>query len=205
MWLSNFSQLAFMAAILSTQAIAGDKEVSLPRDLGIGISNGIIRGTKIVTSNEGFSAQFYVTEGLPSIQIETLNNPSNTFKSYEAVLSVWKDQSKLPLKSLEYFVYYDVEIADSRKIDEAIKLYGHDPFVEQSIYGIHVSPTDTEAWNHLITASFAKDAQEICAEYREMSDRYIKKFGIGTDCDSGRWVRIHFGRKSDQDAEGASQ
>ncbi|KAL2886493.1 hypothetical protein HOO65_060323 [Ceratocystis lukuohia] len=206
MWPSNFFQLAFIAAIFSTQAIAGDKKVSLPSDLGIEVSYGAFPGKIFATSEEdNFYARLYVTEGLPSIQIDQLYNPSNTVKSSEAVLSVWEDQSKLPLKSLEYIVYYDVHGVDSGKIDEAIKLYGRDPFVEHSIYDITVYPTDTEAWNHLITASFGKDAEEICAEYEEMSDRYIEAFQIGTDCDLGRWVQVDFGRKGDEDAEGAFQ
>ncbi|KAL2886484.1 hypothetical protein HOO65_060314 [Ceratocystis lukuohia] len=208
MWLSNFFQLAFMAAIFSTQAIAGNKRVSLPSDLGIRISPGRYPGQISATSNEGFYGRFYVTEGLESIQINQLDNLRNTFKSHEAVLSVWRDQSKLPLQSFEYIVHYQISDSDSSNIDEALKLYGHDPSVEHPIYTIIVSRdslADTEAWNHLITASFAKDAEEICEEYEEMSDRYIESFRIGINCDSERWVSIDFGRKGDQDIENTSQ
>ncbi|KAL2886487.1 hypothetical protein HOO65_060317 [Ceratocystis lukuohia] len=181
MWLPNFSQLALMAAIFSTQAIAGDKRVPLPSDLGITISQGRYPGKIYASGDGGFHAQFYVTIGSKSIQVMELDNPEHIFKSYEAVLSVWEDQSKLTLKSLDYIVYYQVDDADSKKIDEAIKLFGRDPNGERSIYGLTVSrdsPTDTEAWNHLIAASFAKDAEEICAEYKKMKARYIESFEI---------------------------
>ncbi|KAL2886488.1 hypothetical protein HOO65_060318 [Ceratocystis lukuohia] len=208
MWLSNVFQLAFMAAIFSTQAIAGDKRVSLPSDLGIRISPGRYPGQISATSNEEFYARFYVTEGLESIQINQLDNLRNTFKSHEAVLSVWRDQSKLPLKSLKYIVHYQVSACDSGKIDDALRFYGRDPSAERPIYSITVprdSPAGTEAWYHLMTASFAKDAEEICAEYEEMSDRYIESFKIGINSDKERWVSIDFGRKRDEDAWWASQ
>ncbi|KAL1887447.1 hypothetical protein Cpir12675_006542 [Ceratocystis pirilliformis] len=204
MWLLNLSRLAFMAVIFSAQAIAGNKKVPLPSSLGIEISDGKYYGRKHVTSNVGFSARVFVTENLKSIQIEKIDNPGNIVKSYEAVLSIWKDQSKLTPESLEYISYYDVPILEIGIINEAMKAKGRNPFEENPIYGITISRDsvdDTEAWNHLITAPFAKDAEEICNQYEEMSNRFIESFRIGVDCDFNRWVSINFGRKGDQNTD----
>ncbi|PHH49082.1 hypothetical protein CFIMG_007983RA00001 [Ceratocystis fimbriata CBS 114723] len=111
MQLLNLPQLAFMAAMFSAQAIAGDKKVPPPSDLGLKISDGKFYGQKDVTSDVDFSADVYVTKGLRSIQVEKLNNPQNILKSYEAVLSIWKDQSELTLENLEH-ISYNIVLGD---------------------------------------------------------------------------------------------
>ncbi|KAL2885555.1 hypothetical protein HOO65_070017 [Ceratocystis lukuohia] len=205
MQLLNLSQLAFVAAMFSAQAIAGDKKVPPPSDLGLKISDGKYYGWKDITSDVDFSAYVYVTKGLQSIQVEKLKNPENILKSYEAVLSIWKDQSELTLEDLDHISYNNVPSPDLEIVDKALRTKGRDPFKENPIYGVTISrdsEADEEAWNHLITASFAKEAEEICDEYEGMSNRYIKSFVIGVDCDyHNRFVSIYFGTKGDQDTE----
>ncbi|KAL2884592.1 hypothetical protein HOO65_110063 [Ceratocystis lukuohia] len=193
-------KLVFMAALFSTQAIAGDQKVPTLSNLGLEITE--LEGTslKCAKNSEGFFAQVYVTAENKAIEVEVIKNPKDSFKSYEAVLSIWKDQSKLDVGSLKQIKYSDVQGDDFYIIDAILKKSGYDPNGEWSHSGRIISkdsPTDTKAWNLLCKASFAKDAMEMCAKFEGMEKLYVESFQVGRDDGMWRWVKIKFATTCD--------
>ncbi|KAL2890648.1 hypothetical protein HOO65_010006 [Ceratocystis lukuohia] len=194
MWLPNFIQPLFMAVLLSTQVIAGDKKVPRPRELGLYIPKD--GPWKEVITTDGFFAKVYVSEDPNFIEVASMKNPTADFKSYEALLSIWEYESRLTVRSLKWIMYADVVGTDRVIINGALEKLGHDLSGPAQILGTEISrdsPEHAEIWNSLSTASFAKEAVEICTEFKDMSNRYIQSFKIGRYCDFDIWVHIKFG------------
>ncbi|KAL2890645.1 hypothetical protein HOO65_010003 [Ceratocystis lukuohia] len=199
MWLLKFVQPLFMAALLSTQVIAGDKQVPCPHDLGLNIPQHDKHGWKEVTSSDGFFATVFIAKKPSFIDVSSMQIPTATFKYYEAVLSIWADQTGLSVRNLDLITYQDVAGPDMVIIRDALEILGYNPSGVDSVFGIDISkdsPKDTEVWNLLSTTSFAKDAVEICNEFQEMSNRYIESFRVGR-YGSDKWVSIRFATKAE--------
>ncbi|KAL2886895.1 hypothetical protein HOO65_050016 [Ceratocystis lukuohia] len=200
MLLPKFIQSLFMAALLSTQVIAGDKQVPRARDLALYIPKDGQYGWKEVRTTEGFFAKVYISQECKFIEVDKIENPTDDFKSYEALLSIWEHQSGLTVKSLQRIIYDNNVGSDADIIIDALKKLGRDPVVEGAIYGVEVSRDSSdqaEIWDLLSRASFAKDAVKICTEFQEMSNRYIHSYKIGKYPDSRLWVHVVFSTKHD--------
>ncbi|KKF92560.1 hypothetical protein CFO_g4874 [Ceratocystis platani] len=184
-----------MAALFSTQVLAGDRKVPRPSDLGLQIPDHGKYHWREVRTSEGFVTEVYVSKESKFIEVDYVLNPTNTFKSYEALLSIWEDQSQLTVGNLEQIMHDRVVGSDLNIIDEALTALGHNPSDDNTIYGIDISrdsSTHAEIWNSLTKASFAKDAIEMCTQFQDMSNRYVKSFEIGKDPESNRWVHVKF-------------
>ncbi|KAL2886891.1 hypothetical protein HOO65_050012 [Ceratocystis lukuohia] len=200
MWRPKFVRLLFMAALLSTQVIAGDKKVPRPLDLGLYIPLEAENGWKEIKTSGGFYAKVFVCPDPQYIEVASVQNRIATFKSYEALLSIWEHQSRLPARNLEKIKYDCVLGDDMVIINRALEILGHDISSAETIYGIEISRDSSdhaEIWNLLSTASFAKDAVEMCAEFQDMSNRYLQSFEIGRYYDSDKWVHIKFATKTE--------
>ncbi|KAL2886892.1 hypothetical protein HOO65_050013 [Ceratocystis lukuohia] len=200
MWLPNVVQSLFTVALLSTQVIAGNKRIPPPYQLGLSIPRNDKSTWMEITNNDGFSTTVLVSKDPSCIQVCSLENPKATFKSHEALLSIWENQTKLTVRSLEQIMYTSIVGNDMVIIDQALEMLGHDPSGTMALFGFVVSknsPEDTEIWNLLSTASFATDAVEMCDEYRDMSNRYVESFKIGRYEDSDKWVHIKFATKTE--------
>ncbi|KAL2886890.1 hypothetical protein HOO65_050011 [Ceratocystis lukuohia] len=200
MWLPKFIQSLFMLALLSTQVIAGNKDVPRPSQLGLSIHQKDKYGWQKVTNDDGFFTKVFVAKDPSFIQASSLQNPTATLKSYQALLSIWESQTRLTVRNLEQIMYTRIVGEDMLIINQALEMLGHDPSGTKSIFGIVISknsPKHAKIWDLLSTASFATDAVEICAEYREMSNRYVESFKIGRYHDSDKWVHIKFATKTE--------
>ncbi|PHH49113.1 hypothetical protein CFIMG_006449RA [Ceratocystis fimbriata CBS 114723] len=96
-----------MAAMFSTQVLAGDRKVRTLSSLGLEVDERGGTGLKHVTNSEGFFAQVLVSVTDKAIAVDAIENPKGSFDSYEAILSIWEDQSKLDVGSLEQIKYYN--------------------------------------------------------------------------------------------------
>ncbi|KAL2886168.1 hypothetical protein HOO65_070630 [Ceratocystis lukuohia] len=198
MWLPKFAQLLFTAVLLSTQVIAGDRQVTRARELGLYIPQDTQYSWKEVKETEGFVASVFVSKSLKYIEVQTMENPTNDFKSYEALLSIWEHQTKLTIGSLNKIKYNQVNGPDKIIINTALEKLGYSLSGRKSITSDKISRDSSdhaEVWNLLSTASFGKDAVEICTEFKDMSNRYIQSFEIGRNCDFDKWVEITFATK----------
>ncbi|KAL2884608.1 hypothetical protein HOO65_100012 [Ceratocystis lukuohia] len=199
MWLPKLVQSLFMAALLSTQVMAGDKKVPLPSELGLDIPKHDENGWKEVTTSDGFYAKIFVSYEFNYIEIDSVRNPTTSFKSYEALMSIWENQSRLTVGSLDMIMYDNIIGPDMIIIDEALKMFGFDPSAEEMILAIQISRDSghNEIWDFLSAASFAQDAVEMCDQFQDMDNRYIRAFQIGSHYDASKWVRIDFDTKSE--------
>ncbi|KAL2890646.1 hypothetical protein HOO65_010004 [Ceratocystis lukuohia] len=201
MKLFEFFQSACMGSLLCTQVTGGDKTVPRPSDLGLQILEHVDDGWKVVTTTEGFSAKVYVCEEPRYIEIASVKNPTNDFKSYEALMSIWEHESKLTVASLDKIMYENFEGSDLVMIDRALMNLDEDPLGIMPIRGIEISKDSSdhaEIWDTLSATSFAQDAVEICNQFQDMRDRYIQSFKIGRYLDTGKWLQIVFATKSEQ-------
>ncbi|KAL2886159.1 hypothetical protein HOO65_070621 [Ceratocystis lukuohia] len=200
MWCSKSIQSLFMAAFLSTQVFAGDEKVPRPSDLGLHIPKQGEYGWKEVETTEGFFTKVYVCEEPGFIEVASIENPKNNFKSYQALMSIWEHESRLTVASLAKIMYDNAVGTDQVIINEALRMLGYDPLGTKVIYGIEISrdsPDHAEIWNLLSRTSFAKDATQICTEFQDMSNRYIQSYKIGRYYDTQKWMHITFATNSE--------
>ncbi|KAL2886893.1 hypothetical protein HOO65_050014 [Ceratocystis lukuohia] len=200
MLLPKFIQSLFMAALLSTEVIAGDKQVPRPHELGLYIPKDDKDGWKEVTTPDGFFAKVFAAKNPNFIEVSLLENPTGALRSYEALLSIWEYQTGLTVRSLEEIMYDCVVGPDMDIINKALELLGYNPSGTDVIFGSEISKDSSEhseVWDLLSTASFATDAVELFTEFQDMRNRYIESFKIGRFYDSDKWVHIRFATKDE--------
>ncbi|KKF94063.1 hypothetical protein CFO_g3586 [Ceratocystis platani] len=197
MWSSTFFQLVSMTAIFSAQVMAGDRQVTPTSDLGFEYSVSE-KGLSQFKTSGGFFSQVSCSKEDKSIEIVQINNPVETLDSYEAVLSMWENQSELTVGDLRH-VKYDKVItdADIQILDRAFATfdYGYDASTTKEVSAINVSRDSSiyaGIWASLRATSFGQDAIKMCTQFQLLDNFYITSFDFGKTGVNDRWITVNF-------------
>ncbi|KAL5606043.1 hypothetical protein BROUX41_006183 [Berkeleyomyces rouxiae] len=181
------------AALFSTQAIAGWVRTIHGLDLTVHVqSDGWLR----VLGPDDFDAELKCDWSDKTIQINNLDNTESNVKDTEAILSIWEHHTESDAGEVRHIQYDNIAYKSVNDILDSIWEWEGEDVSADFISANTISrPEEDETswrWSSLRSTRFGSDAIDICSDFEETQDLYIKSFTYGKDGAFGRWLRVNF-------------